>query len=112
MKKLAKPKIVIHGIDQEKVAEQITKAIDNHLRLRDQHLAYWDGHPDYETHTSATQPICDRAVYDELTYYVHAFVQQENTRKFRLKYDRTDPGGTGPFTSRKKAEDWFLNGGR
>jgi hypothetical protein len=106
------PYFVVHQINPEKVAEQVTKQLDKLAAWREDKLTYWKDSEQYEKHAADAQRSYEESVAEELTYYIHVYVQRSGVREFRLKYDRSEPGGTGPFTSRKKAEDWFLNGGR
>lgn len=56
-------------------------------------------------------PLYDSWIKKEREYY--AKVRIVGTKEgYRLVYGRCRSKGTGPFSSVKKAKDWFFNGGR
>jgi hypothetical protein len=112
LSKADNPYFVIHQLDPDKVAEHVTERLEKFARWRDELIAYWQGDEHFKLHESAAHLSYYRRVNEEFTRYINVYIQQYGVREFRLKYERGGSDGTGPFTSRKKAEDWFLNGGR
>jgi hypothetical protein len=94
-----------YEIDKEAVIEQIQKAVAGHARraLRGPY-SIWN--------TRSAQKL----IAKELNYYSTVRIVKLAQRTFVLVYgpipNENVTKGTGPFPSKRKAEQYFLNGGR